>query len=295
MKPKLDLKSSNVKKVLDIYTKEIEIALGTEQTVEKSVLPIYSVPITKSHQKKKIKPIQIGTGILVKIEDNFFIFGSTHVFCEFENKTLLIGTWEYSKIEEISGERYSTGNLDHCKINKYDASVFHIQSTISEDLKKTAIGLDCFDLDGFDRLKPIYMITGFLAKKSNTSGNIIKSKAKNIPTIEINDYTEYGYDKTTHIVLAYADQVVLNGNWQTSPKPVGMSGGAIIKAQGTSVISLYPNRKNKKQLLSAITIEQHRDKAGRLGVLIGTRIYVHLVLIYQFMPDLVKDILGKYK
>ncbi|NOQ24043.1 MAG: hypothetical protein GQ564_01665 [Bacteroidales bacterium] len=295
MKPKIDLESSNVKKVLDFYTKEVEIALGTEQIVEKSVLPIYSVPITKAHQKKKNKPIQIGTGILVKIEDHFFVFGSTHVFCEFENKALLIGTLEYSKIEEVSGERYSTGNLEHCKIDKYDASVFHIQSTVSENLRKVAIGLDYFDLDGFDRLKPVYMITGFLAKKSNTSGNIIKSKAKNISTIEIDDYAEYGYDKNTHIVLAYEDQVVLNGNWQTSPKPIGMSGGAIIKAQGTSLIPLKSNRKNKKQLLSAITIEQYRDNAGRLGVLIGTRINVHLGLVDKFMPDLLKSFLDKYK
>lgn len=40
-----------------------------------------------------------------------------------------------------------------------------------------------------------------------------------------------------------------------------------------------------RQLLPAITIEQRREKAGKPGVLVGTRIGVHLGLIDKFLPN----------
>ena len=292
MKPKIDLNSKITKLALAIHTKEVKKALEIKQSVEKSIIPIYSFPKIKAHSIKKAKPEQIGTGVLVKIKTEYFIFSATHVFCEFEGKSILVGTLEYSPIEELIGERLSTGSLKN-KIDKLDATVFHIQSVMSDSLKNTAITLDDMDLDGYDNLRPVFMITGFLAKESNTSGNEIKSKAKNFPTVEIDNYNEYGYDPKSQIVLAYENQILVDNKWTTSPKPKGMSGGAIIKAQGTSISFIQKQKPVEKQLLSAITIEQHRDKLNKPGILIGTRIIVHLGLINKFMPELLKDIFEK--
>ncbi|MBL4560977.1 MAG: hypothetical protein JKX79_08320 [Labilibaculum sp.] len=293
MKPKIDLNSPITKMALMLQQNEMKKAWEMEQTVEKAVIPIYSVPKSKAHQEIKTKPEQIGTGVLVNIKTEYFIFSTTHVFAEFDSKSILTGTLEYSPVEEIIGERFSSGNLDN-RIDKYDATVFHIQSEISEFLKKIAITLVDFDFEGCDSLNPIYMITGFRAKESNTSGNEIKSKARNYPTVEIDDYLEYGYDKTRQIVLAYPNQTLVDGKWQTSPKPIGMSGGAIIKAQGTTLRIKKTERKTEKQLLSAITIEQHRDQGDKLGILLGTRVNVHLGLIHQCMPGLLDDFLKEY-
>ena len=49
-----------------------------------------------------------------------------------------------------------------------------------------------------------------------------------------------------------------------------------------------------EQKLSAITIEHHRKKDGKLGHLIGTRINVHLGLIQQFLPGILDELLAKF-
>lgn len=293
MKPKIDLNSPLTKIALTLYQKETKIAWEMEQSVEKAVIPIYYIPKRKSHQKPKTKPEQFGTGVLVRIKNQHFIFSATHVFYEFEGKAVLVGNNKNKPIEQLAGERYSTGNVEHNKIDSNDATVFHIQSKLSNELKKMAITLDDCDFEGFDCSSPIFMITGFLAKESNTSGNQIKTKAKNFPTIEINNYEEYGYDRERHILLAYENQTLVNNKWKMTPTPKGMSGGAIIKAQGTS-LKVNLNNKDKKpqkQLLSAITIEHHKDKKEKQGFLLGTRINVHLGLIYKFMPEILEDFL----
>lgn len=292
MKPKIDLNTPISKIAFALYKKETKIAWEMEQTVEKAIIPIYYIPKRKAHEKPKTKPEQFGTGVLVRIKDQYFIFSATHVFHEFEGKAVLVGIGKNEPIEQIGGERFSTGNLKSNKIDLYDATVFHIQTNITEKLKKLAITLEDFDFKGYDSEIPVFMIAGYLAKESNTSGNQIKSKSKNFSTVEIKDYNEYGYDKESQIVLAFENQVLIDNQWKTSPKPKGMSGGAIIKAQGTSMnIDLKAQtRKPKRQLLSAITIEQHRDKGDKLGFLLGTRINVHLGLIYKFL-ELLEDLI----
>jgi hypothetical protein len=289
MKPKIDLESPITKIVLSLLDREVKIAWEMEQSVEKAVLPIYYIPKRKAHQKKKTKPEQFGTGVLVRVKDEYFIFSATHVFIEFEGNGVLIGKGQNKPIEQLAGERFSTGNIETKKVDSNDATVFHIQSKMSQELKNLAITLDDCDFDGFDNLSPIYMITGFLAKESNTAGNQIKTKCKNFPTVEITDYNEYGYDKERHIVLSYTDQVLVQNKWQKTPVPRGMSGGAIIKADGTSV-----KVKKQRQLLTAITTEQHKDKGEKLGYVLGTRINVHFGLINKFLPELLEDFLAEY-
>jgi hypothetical protein len=297
MKPNIDKNYLIFKLAHAAMTKEVKSALEIEMTVEKAVIPIASIPKTKMHRNPKKKPEQIGSGVLVNIKDEYFIFSSTHVFNEFEGKSFFTFTSGYSQTEEISGERFSSGTIEN-RIDIYDATVFHIQNKISEELKSIAISLDDFDFSSYDEDKPIFMITGFRVKNSNTKGDLIKSKASNHPTVEIDDYGSFGIDPKAQILLSYEDQVFVDGTWQKSPKPKGMSGGAIIKAQGTSLNFKKINnetRKPSQQLLTAITIEQYNDKGKNIGYLVGTRINVHLGLIHQFLPGLLDDFLNTYR
>lgn len=294
MKPKIDLDSPLAKLASAIYHKEVKKAWEMLQSVEKAVIPISSLPFTKPHQKKKLKPIQTGTGVIVQIKDQFFIFSATHVFENFNDMAVLTSGPGRNQIEQISGERFSTGNLI-TRVDKFDATVFHIQSEISQALKNLAITLEDFDIEGYDPIKPIFMITGFLAKESNTAGHEIRTRARNFPTMELDDYEGYGYEREGHILLSYENQVLVNNKWQLAPTPRGMSGGAIIKAQGTNLKDFRLERKEEKQLLSGITIEQHRDKGNKLGFVLGTRVNVFLGLIQQFIPDLLEEFLEKQK
>ena len=175
MKPKIDLSSPIVNIAIEALQKQVVAALETPQTVESAIIPIYAVPKSKAHNKKRTKPIQIGSGVLVKIKEEYFIFCATHVFLEFNNCPILIGSGDGTLVKPILGERFSTGNPNTPNSDSFDASVYYVQTSLNESFKKIAITLDDFDFDGYDSRKPIYMASGFRVKKSNTSGNSVNS------------------------------------------------------------------------------------------------------------------------
>ncbi|WP_019669924.1 hypothetical protein [Eudoraea adriatica] len=302
MKPKINLESPINKLALEIFKNQVEEALKIEQKIEKSVIPIYVIPKVKEHKIKKRKPEQIGSGVLVKIQEEFFVFSATHVFEEYEGYAILLGAGDGTLIKPYEGERYSSKKVvstenNSIKSELFDASVYHIQSELEENLKILAITLEDMDFEGYDQSKPIFIMSGFRVKKSNTKGVSVNSKREGFTSIEYNleDYKKRIYNSLSHILLAYENQILVNNKWKISPIPRGFSGGAIIKIKGTSTkYGLNPNIQTR-QLLSGIIIEHHRDKNGELGMLVGTRVKVHLGLIQQFMPEILYDFLKSWE
>jgi len=295
MKPKIDLNHPLTKFGIELSQRSSFKALEAKQTVESAVIPIYGFRKRKAHERKSPKQEQIASGVLVKIKDEYFIFSATHVFWDFGDKALITGPMDGNLTEQIAGERFSTGKIDNPKADKYDASVYHIQSKLSDDLKGLAIGLEKFDFTGIDKTKNVFLAAGFRVKKSNTVAKNIYSKREAFPTLEFDekDYRIYGVDFNSQILLAWEDQVLVDKKWQTSPIPKGLSGGAIIKVIGTNLLPIERTDEKVEQKLSAITIEQHRKKGNKIGHLIGTRINVHLGLIHQFLPGLLDDFLKR--
>ncbi len=289
MKPKIDLNDPLIKKGLELLNKQSLAALNAPQTVEKSVIPIYALRKRKAHEIKKDKLEQIASGVLLNIKDQYFILSATHVFLEFPEYGLCTGDMDGGLIQQLIGERFSRGNPNKPNEHPLDASVYHIQSEMSETLKKHAITLKDMDLDGYDPLNPIYLASGFRTKKSNTLGNSINSKRETFPSIDykLKDYKTLGYNPQVNLILSFEDQILVNNNWQLSPRPRGLSGGAIIKAKGTSIRGASKFNEITQQL-SAIITEHHKDKNKQLGKLVGTRINIHLELINQFIPGLLE-------
>jgi hypothetical protein len=286
MKSKIDLKNPVVKQAIQSLHEKTVAALNVTQKVERAVIPIYALLKTKPHQKPKRKPEQIASGVIVNIKDHYFIFSATHVFLEIGSYGLLTGVGDGSALETLFGERLSTGKASLPKEDIYDATVFHIKSELSASLKEIALTLDDFDLSNEQDDKPIYMACGFRIKKSNTQGSQAKCKRDCFPSIEYNNehYAGLGFNSNSHIALAYEKKTLINNQWFSSPIPRGISGGAIIKFAGTNAFS--SENKDIRQLLTAITIEYHEEKGVKKGALIGTRVRVHLGLLYQDMPDL---------
>lgn len=101
-------------------------ALNTPQTVEKAVIPIYHLPELKK------QPIQIASGLLVNIKDEYFIFSASHVFEQIGNHQLLTGDGLGNKVISLPGERFSTprGKSGTHSDDPIDASVYHIQAEL---------------------------------------------------------------------------------------------------------------------------------------------------------------------
>lgn len=296
MKPKIDINSIEFKLAYNLIRKESVNALEADQTVEKAIVPIYDLPKVKAHQRKKRKLEQIGSGILLNIKDNYFVLTADHVFESIGSYALAISGLTGEIIKQFKGERYTSNNPKNAQKDIYDAFVYHIQDNLPDSIKKIAITLDQIDLSIEDENKPIYLVSGFRVSDSNTEGNVVSTKRKAYPSIEVEDeyYDMFNFPKESHIVLAYDNQILIDGNWQVSPKPRGMSGGGIMKVKGTKTSSLLNLNNVFEQKLTAIIIEHHKGIHNKPGVLVGTRLNVHLGLIYQFNKELFNDFLDEY-
>jgi hypothetical protein len=282
MKPDIDLEDPRVKHAIQIHRTQMERALVVPQRVESAVLPIYHT------LKSPTRPEQIGTGVVVCLEKEYFVFSASHVFDVIGNHVLLIGIGGGERLIPLSGERFSTkkGQSGTHGDDPIDASVFHIQQGITDKIKDVALSLEDLDLEKADPSNSVYIASGFRVKKSNTKGKEAKGERECFPSIEYgkSDYSLLEIDKNIHIALVYENQVLMENKWQTSPTPQGISGGAIIKVVGVGMKPPFKSALNPRQMLSAITIEQRREKNGKPGVLLGTRVEVHLSLINNFLP-----------
>ncbi len=286
MKPDIDLENPIVKQAIKYYRNKVVKALEVSQKVESAVIPIFHVP------KFRNKMVQIASGVLVKIKEEYFVFSASHVFDNMRQYQLLVSDGTGGAVQSIAGDRFSSikGKSGTHSDDPIDASVFHIQSSISTTLKQYAIALDDFDLFPPESNKSIYIVAGFRAKKAKVRGNTVRSEREGFPSMEITNqqYSQLGIDSKYHIALAGEDQILLNGKWETSPTLRGFSGGAIIRVDGISIHK--EDSDTSKQLLTGIFIEQRKEKNNEIGVLIGTKIGVHLGLIDKFIPELTADL-----
>lgn len=283
MKPNFDLEDPRIKFIIELHNSQMQKALAAEQKVENSVLPIYHT------LKSDTKPEQVGSGVVVNISGEYFLFSASNVFDVIGKFALLIGLGGGEKLVQFPGERFSTkkGESGNHGDDPIDASVFHIQSGPIEKLRDIALTIEDLETEYQDDSKSVHMAAGFRVKKSNTQGNQAKAKRECFPSVEYGkkEYSLLKLDRENQIALAYENQVLMNGHWQTSPKPTGISGGAIIKVCGVSMKPPFKSDVETRQKLVAITIEQRREKHGNPGVLIGTRISVHLSLIQKYLPE----------
>lgn len=292
MKPDIDLNNPIVKEAISYYNSKIEKALNVPQNVEKAIIPIYA--ILKSDKKLSNTPQQIGSGVLVNIKSEHFIFSASHVFDDTGDTKLLTGVGDNTDVLMLSGYRFSSvkGKSGTHADDPIDASVFHIQCSIPESLSKLSLTLQDLDFSESNSSKAICMTSGFRVKESKNIGNSINSKREGFPSIEIKkeSYIDYKIDPIIHIALACEKQIIINDRWQLAPKLNGISGGAIIKISGISYDKTIVDELEPRQLLTAIVTQHIPEKNKKIGILLGTRIKVHLGLINNFLPDLLKDL-----
>lgn len=284
MKPNIDLKNPFVQTLMSEYGKKVLFALNAEQSVEKAVLPIYHM------SSKGTKLQQIASGVLINICDQYFMLSASHVFDQIGDYALCIGDGMGHPVIQLPGERFSSpkGNSGKHLDDIIDASVYRFQAKLPDTLKARAITLEDFDTSDDDSSNTIFLSVGYRIRKSNSTNYFIRSKCEAFPSIEIQekDYLKLSLNSEISIALWHNEYMVMDGLWQLSPRPRGFSGGAIIKvapvfSNGTIIY--------KQKLVGIIT--EHRKRTKDIdGVLVGTRISIHLAAIQKYMPMLNFDI-----
>lgn len=283
---KPNLSDSRVQEALAIIKRQYNHALDVPSKVEDAVLPIYFP--TRDDQR----PEQIASGVVVKIQNDFFVFSASHVFDDIGEYQLLLGVGDGRKLLSLQGERFSSARGPSGKHadDSIDASVFHIQSPLANDLEPFALSVADLDWGQNQSERSVFITAGFRTKESRTRGRQAFANRAGIPSLEYSEleYSALELDSSLHIAIAFEDQIWTGAQWQTSPSLRGISGGAIARITGISVTHPFSVSDNAKQLLTAIVIEQRREKHGKPGAIVGTRISVHLSLIQKFLPNILE-------
>ncbi|MDH4567931.1 hypothetical protein E8E95_14705 [Pseudomonas sp. BN414] len=289
MKVGIDLKDHRTQFILHLIASQNEKALSIPQAVESAVFPIFHVI------KSGKQPVQIGSCVAIQIGGEHFFFSASHVFDDIGKYKLCIGLGNGEPLAYLGGDRFSSlkGKSGTHSDDPIDASVYHIQEAVPEIIKKDCLTLDDLDLEPRDDFGCVYLAAGFRSKISKTRNNQANTRREALPSRELDDgaYLSLDLDRETHIALFYENQIIKNGRWQTSPIPKGMSGGAIIKISKIPFLpkQYHPEELAARQLLTGITIEQRRERNGKPGILLGTRISKHLALIEKFLPEVLPE------
>jgi len=283
-----DLSDPRVQEGLAVITRQYKSAMVVSPRVENAVCPIY-FPLNGDG-----KPEQIASGVVVKIMNDFFVFSASHVFDDVGQDPLLLGVGGGRKLLVLGGGRFSSarGRSGKHVDDPVDASVFHIQSPVEDALARIALSTEDLDLGQGGRERSVFITAGFRTNESSTRGRQAFANRASIPSLEYGDveYSALALDSSLHIAIAFENQIWGGANWQTSPSLRGVSGGAIARVFGVSVAPPFSVSENARQLLTAIAIEQRREKDGKPGSIVGTRIGVHLTLINRFLPSVLEGL-----
>lgn len=283
MKPSIDLADPAIKALSDLAQQRAETAYATAEKLEAAVRPIFL------YLGENKYPKQIGSCVMLRIEEHFFALSASHVFDEIEANAVLVACGD--KVHPLVGERYSSlrGPSGSHRDDPIDASVLHISAPIPEDFNSACLTLSNLDL-GQDKVTgDFHVAVGYRTAKSGRKGTANTCKLDKYPTIEHNQdvYAAISLNHKHSVSIAFEDQVLVGDRWLTSPSPRGMSGGAIFRIEGIpgdTEKALDPKPAAK---LTAITTELRKKSLAAPPALLGTRIGFHLGLIEKYNPGLV--------
>ena len=283
MKPDIDLSNPLVKAISDIFQQRADVAYSVTEKVELAVRPVFLFLGENKYPK------QIGSCVMLRIDQNTFALSASHVFEEIGNHAVLVACGE--KVHQLTGERYSTmqGPSGSHQDDPIDASVLHLNEPIPEEFHSVCLTLDDLALGQSTISDTFQVAVGYRSAKSGRKGKANICRLEKYPTIEHRKeiYASVSLNHEHFIAIAFEDQVLVGERWLTSPSPRGMSGGGIFSIAGLPMDPSSPVEVSPRAKLVAITTERKKKSLQSPQIVIGTRIGFHLGLIEQYNPGLV--------
>ncbi|HMN49022.1 MAG TPA: hypothetical protein PKD67_07810 [Ignavibacteriaceae bacterium] len=189
-------------------------------------------PIFLRHNLKNTLT-QIGTGVLLRIDEHTFLFTAAHVIDEIKYGYLLIPT--NSGLKEIEGS-YSYLDISKNKTRKddiYDIGYYKLDNDFVKSLHKDlhiSNTNDIYLLDDATK-SMIYTFAGYPHSKSIIKSGVAQSEPYYYSgySVGIEVYSRYGCDPAKHIIVQYRRNRSVNQDGEKiyPPIPSGISGGGI--------------------------------------------------------------------
>lgn len=192
-----NLGDPKVQEGLAIITQQYNLALAVPPKVEDAVLPIY-FPLRDDG-----RPEQIASGVIVKMQNDFFVFSASHVFDDIGQHKLLLGIGGGRRLLALEGERFSSARGPSGKHadDPIDASVFYIQSPVANELAEFALSVADLDLGQNKSERSVFITAGFRTKQSSAKGKQAFATREGIPSLEYGDveYSALELDSSLHL------------------------------------------------------------------------------------------------
>lgn len=285
-KPKIDLADPIVSAGIEIYKEQATRAYELAAKYDDAVRPIFAL-------NERTQSVQhVGSCVLFKVEGQYFALSASHVFDDVGEYQLLIGHGD--RLHSLGGDRFSSkkGASGSHRDDPIDASVFHITADVAAAIHSSFLSLEDLDLVAAARGPEFYVAAGYRVTQSRSTPKGHTTKLDRYPSLELdNDHYEYlSLSRTSHLVLAFEDHVLVDGKWQMAPSIRGLSGGAMFRIRNLSPFASGDKQQSNEVKLAAILIERRKGKGDRFfSSAVGTRLGIHFGLIHKYLPELKFD------
>lgn len=287
MKPDFDLSDPRFIALQKVLNARAAVAHQAAASLDHAVHTIYAILEGSS------VPQQIGSCVIFKIDDEYFLLSAAHVYEPIGAYVVLVGCGD--RLHPLSGDRFSTkqGPSGTHQDDKVDAAVLHITCSVPREIRDCALTIDHLDAAPAVGFPEFYVAAGYRASRATSRKGRLESPLDLYPSIEHfqEEYEKLNLDRMKYVAMAYDKQVLVDGQWQLAPSKLqGMSGGAIFRIHGLRPDPRVPAPARPSARLSAIIIERSnpRRKNDPLAI-VGVRVGFHLGLIQTYLPGLMGE------
>jgi hypothetical protein len=285
-KPKIDLTDPAISDVIRSYLGQAKLATTFAATKDDAVCPVYAL----NEHTRNVE--HVGSCVLFKVRDNFFGLSASHVFDSVGKYQLLLG--HGNRLHSFAGDRFSSakGRSGSHQDDPIGSSVFHFTSEMASELAPSFLSLQDLDFGIADREPELYVAAGYRVSQSRSNSKGHSTKLDRYPSVELDDkhYEHWKLSRDMHLLLAFEEQVLVNGHWQQSPSIRGLSGGAVFRIPGLLAFASAQQPEFAKIKLAAILIEHRKGQRDRiLAAAVGTRLGIYFQLIHHYLPEIQFD------
>jgi hypothetical protein len=282
MKSTINPQDARVQFLMDLILQRADAGYPLAAVLQRAVLPVFLEPGGRR------VPVQVGSCVVVAIDRDTFVLSAAHVFDDSDISQIQVGCG--NQLIYLGGERYSSGSVspESRREDPVDAAVLRVRGQVPDELRSRALSLIDLDTTQPPRGRWIQFALGYRASQSGATGRVLSSQLDLIPSFEFDDctYKALQINRAEYTASAYDDEVPIDGKWQASPKPKGISGGAILDIYGlSSDLSLPPAEELEAKMCSIVTAWRSPID-GAPSALVGSRVSHHLKLIKECWPEI---------
>lgn len=250
----------------------------TASPITKSVVPIF-------HENAASELEQVGSGVILRIEDELFVLSAAHVFDRREGSALFMPA--ESHVAQMTGTTMHSPpeNGDARKNDRFDLAYMRLDSSWHHQLHEDTTPVELEDCDFRDEAYTgnLYSFCGYPWRKTKRKGHRFEGDLTTFTghLLPRDVFRSLGYSRSFHVLIRLRRKrtdSTRHGPKSPAPHPEGISGGAVLSWPLT-----YKDRLDTPSLKIAAIAHSYHERQHCMG---ATRIGFYLAAIARNNPKL---------